>query len=103
MEVPPPEMRTCNACKKTFSLNMFRKDGESCRYCDDGINSPFNEEEVKEVGINNKIDSYITSRSSEINSYLSENSETITTITKQETKSSNNLEKGTGEVVAEEH
>lgn len=36
MEIQPPQSRKCNECGKTFSLNLFSRDKECCRYCETG-------------------------------------------------------------------
>ena len=40
MEVSPPEGRQCALCKNTYTLNLFRLDSNSCRYCELGLVAP---------------------------------------------------------------
>ena len=48
MEIQPPQERKCNECGRTYSLNLFSRDKESCRYCETG-NIPPKEGLVKNI------------------------------------------------------
>ena len=40
MQTPSQELRTCDSCQNKLLLNMFRPDGNICRYCEAGIKIP---------------------------------------------------------------
>ena len=40
MKVPPPEKRKCEECLNTITLNLFRLNSSTCRYCQEGITIP---------------------------------------------------------------
>ncbi len=40
MDIPKPEERICSECKNSLSLNLFRLQGNTCRYCEVGIKVP---------------------------------------------------------------
>ena len=40
MELIPPQERTCQTCRKIYTLNLYRLDSHSCRYCEDGLIAP---------------------------------------------------------------
>ena len=42
MEIRPAETRECTDCGNLYSLNLFRLDGNCCRYCESGIEAPIN-------------------------------------------------------------
>ena len=40
MKVPAPEGRKCEECLNTMTLNLFRLNSSTCRYCQDGLSIP---------------------------------------------------------------
>ncbi|WP_320667761.1 hypothetical protein [Prochlorococcus sp. MIT 1307] len=40
MKVPLPEKRRCEECQNLMSLNLYRLNSSTCRYCQDGISIP---------------------------------------------------------------
>tara|TARA_Y100001968_G_C19194950_1_gene637044 strand:- start:223 stop:429 length:207 start_codon:yes stop_codon:yes gene_type:complete len=40
MDVGPPEKRICKSCKNLMTLNLFCLNGDTCRYCERGIEVP---------------------------------------------------------------
>lgn len=40
MDIPAPETRNCEECGKSLSLNLFRVNSQTCRYCESGSNPP---------------------------------------------------------------
>ena len=40
MTVPLPEKRRCEDCHNLMTLNLFRLNCSTCRYCQDGITIP---------------------------------------------------------------
>ena len=37
MKIPDADQRQCKTCLKPYPLNLFRVDGNVCRYCENGI------------------------------------------------------------------
>ncbi len=46
MEQSKPELRSCRICNSEVSLNLFRADGDICRYCEMGLDAPIQDQRM---------------------------------------------------------